>query len=93
MLRALYLRGDPYESSDAVFGVKSSLIIDLHPLTDPEMAKKYDVPLGTHVLQHEFVLVTDQESAALRERNSKEALQKLGMQVRLLDGLPVPDVD
>lgn len=57
------------------------------------MAKKYDVPLGTHVLQHEFVLVSEEESNALRERNSKEALEKLGMQVRMLDGLPVPDVD
>ncbi|EEQ89784.1 hypothetical protein RJZ56_001728 [Blastomyces dermatitidis] len=93
LITALYLRGDPYESSDAVFGVKSSLIVDLHPLTDPEMAKKYDVPLGTPMLQYEFVLVSEEEARALRERNSREALEKLGMRVRLLDGLPVPDVD
>ncbi|PGH04516.1 hypothetical protein GX51_03509 [Blastomyces parvus] len=93
LITALYIRGDPYESSDAVFGVKSSLIVDLLPLTDPEMAKKYDVPLGMLVLQYEFVLVSEEEARALRERNSREALEKLGMQVRLLDGLPVPDVD
>ncbi|ODH53248.1 hypothetical protein GX48_00444 [Paracoccidioides brasiliensis] len=91
--RAIYLRGDPYESSDAVFGVKSSLIVDLHPLTDPDVAKKYDVPLGTPVLQYDFVLVSEAEASALRERNSKEALEKLGWNVRLLDGLPVLDVD
>lgn len=73
--------------------MKSSLIVDLQPLTDPEMAKKYDVPLGTLVLQHEFVLVSEEEAKELRERNSREAMEKLGMRVRLLDGLPVPDVD
>ncbi|KAG5300574.1 6-chlorohydroxyquinol-1,2-dioxygenase [Histoplasma ohiense] len=93
LITALYVRGDPYESSDAVFGVKSSLIVDLQPLTDPEMAKKYDVPLGTLVLQHEFVLVSEEEAKELRERNSREAMEKLGMRVRWLDGLPVPDVD
>lgn len=73
--------------------MKSSLIVDLQPLTDPEMAEKYDVPLGTLVLQHEFVLVSEEEAKELRERNSREAMEKLGMRVRLLDGLPVPDVD
>ena len=91
--RALYLRGDPYETSDAVFGVKESLLVDLSPVTDSAMAKEYDVELGTTLLQHDFVLVSDKEADALREKNALEALHKLGLKVKLLDGLPVPDVD
>lgn len=40
--RALYLRNDPYETSDAVFGVKDSLVVDLGK-AGPEYAKKYGV--------------------------------------------------
>ncbi|KAK2792895.1 hypothetical protein FQN52_002573 [Onygenales sp. PD_12] len=107
LVTALYLRGDPYESSDAVFGVKQSLVVDLHPLTDPAEAERYNVPLGTAVLRHDFVLVRKEEAAALRERNSVEALGKIGlgvgsememgmgmkMRVRMEGGLPVADVD
>src|ERR1700761_4684371 len=43
---ALYLRGDTYETSDAVFGVKSSLLIDLHQ-ANKDLAEKYNVEAGT----------------------------------------------
>ena len=92
MCRALYLRGDPYETSDAVFGVKQSLIIDLHP-ADEETAKKYGVEPGCLVLKHDFVLVSEKESSDLRDQKSKKALEALGLKMKLLDGLPVPGVD
>ena len=31
LITALYIRGDPYETSDAVFGVKETLLVDFHP--------------------------------------------------------------
>ena len=40
---AFYLRGDRFEPSDAVFGVKSSLIVYVKNVPDEEMAKKYGV--------------------------------------------------
>ena len=89
---ALYLRGDPYETSDAVFGVKSSLIVDFNS-ADEEMAKKYNVRPGTRVLKHDFVLVSEKEASDLRDERSRKALAALGRRVKLLDGLPVPDVD
>ncbi|KAI9814240.1 MAG: hypothetical protein M1827_003406 [Pycnora praestabilis] len=92
LITALYLRGDPYETSDAVFGVKDSLVVDLHEI-DEEMAKKYDVKPGSLLLKHNFVLVTDKEVNDLRDRKSKEALAALGRKVKILNGLPVPDVD
>ena len=89
---ALYLRGDPYETSDAVFGVKQSLVVNLHP-ADYETAHKYGVETGTLVLKHDFVLVSEKAAKDLRDERSRAALAKLGRKVKLLDGLPVPDVD
>jgi hypothetical protein len=90
--RALYIRGDPYETSDAVFGVKQSLVVDLEKATLEE-ATKYGVQEGTHLLKHDFVLVSQEETEELRDRNATEALQKLGLRMKLIDHLPVPDLD
>ena len=89
---ALYIRGDPYETSDAVFGVKNSLIVDVHKV-DAEMAKKYGVKEGSFLIKHDFVLVTSAESEKLRDENALAAMKKLGRKVKLIDHLPVPDLD
>lgn len=89
---ALYIRGDPYEKSDAVFGVKKSLVIDLDKV-DKKTAEEYDVPEGSWLLKQEFVLVTEKESLALRDRLAEEALKKLGLNLKLVDHLPVPELD
>lgn len=90
--RALYLRGDPYETSDAVFGVKESLLIDLGTVT-AEQASKYEVKEGTKLISYNFVLVSEEESKELREKNAMDAMKKLGRSMKLWNGLPVPDVD
>lgn len=92
LITALYLRGDPYETSDAVFGVKESLLVDFHEV-DKMNAQQYDVPVGSLVLKYDFVLVTDKEASDLRDERSKKALEELGRRVKLVEGLPVPDVD
>lgn len=89
---ALYVRGDPYETSDAVFGVKQSLVVDFEPAT-AEIAQKYGVKEGSQVLKHNFVLITDKETEKLRDENALAALKKLGRKVKLLNHLPVPDLD
>lgn len=89
---ALYLRGDPYETSDAVFGVKESLLIDLSTVT-AEQAKEYGVKEGTKLMTYDFVLVTDEESRKLREKQAMAAMEKLGRRMKLYNGLPVPDLD
>lgn len=91
-IRALYLRGDPYETSDAVFGVKDSLIIDLEP-ADDATAKQYNVKPGTRLLKRDFVLVSEQEARELRDEKARKALAGLGRKLKLVNGLPVPDVD
>jgi hypothetical protein len=92
LITALYLRGDPYETSDAVFGVKESLLIDLGSV-DAEMAKTYGVKEGTKLISYDFVLVSEQESRELREKNAMEAMKDLGLRMKLYNGLPIPDID
>jgi hypothetical protein len=89
---ALYIRNDPYETSDAVFGVKQSLIVDFDAV-DAATANKYGVAEGSKVLKHDFVLVSDKETERLRDENALKAMKVLGRRVKLLNHLPVPDVD
>ena len=43
---SLYVKGDLIESFDVVFGVKSSLIVDVKIVEDESMAKKYGISKG-----------------------------------------------
>jgi hypothetical protein len=88
----LYLRGDPYETSDAVFGVKETLVVSLD-IVNAEQAKKYDTKEGTKLITYDFVLVTDEEAYQLREKEAMKAMEALGRRMKLYNGLPVPDVD
>jgi protocatechuate 3,4-dioxygenase beta subunit len=93
LITALYLRGDPYETSDAVFGVKETLIVSLGTV-DQEMARRYPgTKEGMKLLQYDFVLVSAAETAELRNERSMQALKQLGIRAKLLEGLPVPDLD
>jgi hypothetical protein len=76
-----------------VFGVKDSLIVDIKTVTDEAMAKEYGVQVGHRLLTYDFVLVSDEESRELRDKKAKEALEKLGRRVKIVEGLPVPDLD
>lgn len=72
--------------------MKNTLVVDLGKV-DADLAKKYGVPEGTALLTYDFVLVTEADSSALRDKNSKEALDKLGRKVKIVNGLPIPDLD
>lgn len=58
-------------------------------------AKEYGVEVGCGVIEHGFVLVSEKETQELRDRNALEAMHRLfpGKKVKLLDHLPVPDLD
>lgn len=72
--------------------MKNSLIIDLTSVDDAT-AKQYKVKPGTPLLKHDFVLVSDKEANDLRDENARKALADLGLKVKLMNGLPIPDVD
>jgi hypothetical protein len=90
--RALYLRNDPYETSDAVFGVKESLLVSLSTV-NAEQAHKYGVEKESKLITYDFVLVTDHEARDLREKEAMSAMERLGRKMKLYKSLPVPDVD
>lgn len=75
-----------------MFGVKQSLIVDLDKVGGAAAAK-YDAKEGHWLLRHDFVLVTEKETQDLRDRNAVEALEKLGLRMKLVDHLPVPELD
>ncbi|KAH7160432.1 Intradiol ring-cleavage dioxygenase [Dactylonectria estremocensis] len=95
LITALYIRGDPYERSDAVFGVKESLVVDLKSVSDVEgLAEKYNMDPSTKLLKYDFVLVTDQEATDLRDRKAMEAMEKQGFtKMRIINGVLIPDPD
>ncbi|CAG7557601.1 unnamed protein product [Fusarium equiseti] len=93
LITALYLKDDPYESTDAVFGVKDSLVVSIKKVTDENMAKKYDVKVGSALMTYDFVLVSDTAAAKLRRQKAEEAMAGLGRNFKFIDDLPVPDVD
>jgi hypothetical protein len=89
----LYLRNDPYENSDAVFGVKNSLVVDLKQVKDEAQAAKYGVEIGCSLIEYDFVLVDVASALELRQQKASEAMLEQGKKVTFIGGLPVPDVD
>ena len=65
LVTALYVDGDPYLTSDAVFGVKQSLIVNLSKVEDAALAKTYDVDQHDWLIRYDFVLTKHTESEAL----------------------------
>ncbi|KAJ6443672.1 catechol dioxygenase [Purpureocillium lavendulum] len=89
----LITQDDPYESTDAVFGVKDSLVVPIKKVEDEELADKYGVKLGSALITYDFVLVQDEAAALLRRKKAEEAMAGMGRKFRFIDNLPVPDVD
>ena len=67
-------------------------MIDLGTV-NAEQAKKYDAKEGSKLITYDFVLVSEEESKKLREKNAMAAMEKLGKRMKLYNGLPVPDID
>lgn len=76
LITALYMRGDPYETTDAVFGVKSSLIVDVTRVAsaDLEGYESTGCKEGDWLIQYDFVLTTKEENATYLEQERSRAL-------------------
>ncbi|KAK6202757.1 Intradiol ring-cleavage dioxygenase [Scheffersomyces amazonensis] len=90
LITALYHRGDKYETSDAVFGVKSKLLFSLEKMGE-ERAKKHNMKPDDWYLYWHFKLISLDEAKELVLKNNREALQKIGKGNYTLDeaGLPI----
>ncbi|KAI5956238.1 hypothetical protein KGF54_000713 [Candida jiufengensis] len=90
LITALYEKGDPYETSDAVFGVKSSLIYTLDKLGE-EKATKFNMKADDWLLKWHFKIITAEESKQLVIERNREALRNTGVDLVLNEqGLPEP---
>ncbi|KAL0579468.1 hypothetical protein V5O48_002509 [Marasmius crinis-equi] len=71
LVTALYPRNDPYISSDAVFGVKSSLIVDLKPVDDTSvtLARGFKEAKPHQELKFDFILATSEECQEARRKS------------------------
>lgn len=88
LITALYEKGDKYEKSDAVFGVKTPLLYTLTKLGE-EKAKKYDMKPDDWYLQWHFKIVSEADARKVKLEKTKEALGKLPSNVVLnQEGLP-----
>ncbi|KAK7397875.1 hypothetical protein QQX98_012764 [Neonectria punicea] len=72
--------------------VKKSLVVDLAKVDGPT-ARKHGVEEGIWFLQRDFVFASISDIDELRDRNATEELAKLGLSMKLIDHLPVPDLD
>lgn len=52
----LFVKGDPYLDSDAVFGTKDSLVVDFVPHDSAEEAARYHVSAPFYTAEYDFVL-------------------------------------
>lgn len=87
LFSALYIRGDPYETSDAVFGVKESLVVDLESVSDiPGFSEIYGVPETMKLLRYDFVLVSEAEVEALRHAEATKSVGRLKTGVKVVNG-------
>lgn len=76
LITALYFKGDIFLTSDAVFGVKSSLIEDPKLITDDAEAQKLGFKNGpVQLVERDFVLITTEEAKnqIAKERNARAA--------------------
>ncbi|KAM0756153.1 Intradiol ring-cleavage dioxygenase [Meredithblackwellia eburnea MCA 4105] len=70
LITSLYFRGDEYLTSDAVFGVKSSLICDVEEIWDEDKAKSLGfLQAPFFKCDRDFVLITTEE-AEIEKRKS-----------------------
>lgn len=59
-------------SSDAVFGVKSSLVVSVQEITDEASAKALGFKSGPYyLLERDFVLITVEEAEAEKRKSLK----------------------
>lgn len=81
LITALYFKGDPYLKSDAVFGVKTSLIVEPVLVKDEERAKELGFKEGKEFweLKKDYVLLTEEQAEEQKRvslKNYYASLQK-----------------
>jgi len=81
LITALYFKGDPYLKSDAVFGVKTSLIVEPTLIKDEKKSRELGFGGGKEYWQltKDYVLLRESEAEEMKRESLKNyyaSLQK-----------------
>lgn len=79
LVTQFYPEGDAWASSDAAFGVRKSLIVQLKDVDDEEEVRKRGFPKGSSfkLLHRDIIMVSDEESRVAREKGAEERANAL----------------
>ncbi|KAK4055138.1 hypothetical protein OIV83_000418 [Microbotryomycetes sp. JL201] len=78
LITAVYLKGDPYLQSDAVFGVKTSLVVDPIEVADDAQARELGFKSAPfHLLERNWVLITKEEAEKEKQKSLKAYYESL----------------
>lgn len=94
LITALYHKGDPYEFSDAVFGVKTPLLFSLDKLGE-EKARQYGMDANDWYLRWHFKIITETQAKEIFQQKTRADLKKVGKGEYVIneDGLPIAALD
>lgn len=93
LITALYHKGDPFESSDAVFGVKKPLLFELVEIGEKK-AKQFDMKPTDWFLEWDFTIVTESEAQKFRVEKTRNFLKEFDPTIEINDdGLPIAPLD
>lgn len=85
LITSLYFEGDIFLTSDAVFGVKSSLITDPKKVEDEAEAKKYGFKKAPFFeLNKDFVLITTDQAKVQLEKARAEVKREFESELKTL---------
>ncbi|EUC64485.1 intradiol ring-cleavage dioxygenase [Rhizoctonia solani AG-3 Rhs1AP] len=79
LITTVFPRGDPFLTSDAVFGAKKSLIVDLKDVDDDALARKRGFKQGSKFkeLEFDFILVKKEDADIARKARAEESAAKI----------------
>jgi protocatechuate 3,4-dioxygenase beta subunit len=66
VISELFVAGDPYLKSDAVFGVKDSLVVEFQLHESAEDSQKYGRPVPLYTADYDFVLVAGKTKSEVK---------------------------
>lgn len=94
LITALYHKGDPYEFSDAVFGVKTPLLFSLDKLGEAK-AKQYGMNADDWYLKWHFKIILERQAKEIFQQQTRTDLKKIGKGNYVIneDGLPIAALD
>lgn len=93
LITGLYMKGDKYIGEDAVFGEKKELTVEPKKFGDQKLAEKYMSNADDYFINFDITLMSNEESMELFDAQSRRDLKTLGIDAKVVNGVPIADLD